>query len=99
VRAETRSDIPSIVDIVPNQTGVLWKFKPTIDQALDGLDLASNGLLIEQSEKSKIEVVAFLMKGLYMYYTVESENVPSLNELIKKSSCSKCKKALSWVGL
>ncbi len=99
VRAENRSDTPSIVESIPNQTGVLWKFKPTIDQALDGLDQASNGLLIlEQSKKSKIEVVAFVLNGISLYYGVENENVPSLSELIEKSSCSRCKKALGWAG-
>jgi len=100
VRAEKRTEAPSIVENIPDQSGVMWKFRPTIDQALDGLDLASDSLLIlEQKEKSKLEVVGVALDALYMYYTVESENLPPLNEIIQKSSCRKCKKALSWIGL
>jgi hypothetical protein len=96
VRAENRSSTSSIIENVPNQTGVLWKFKPTIDQALDGLSLSSNGLLIiDRKEKSKLEVASGALKSLYLYYTVERENVPSLSEIIRKSSCNLCKKALS----
>lgn len=99
IRAKNRTDPPSVVESIPDQPGVLWKFRPTVDQALKGLDQASNGLLIlDQKEKSKSEVVIFVLNALYLYYTVENENLPSLSEIIKKSSCGQCKKALSWAG-
>ncbi len=67
---------------IHNDTGVIWKFKPTVKQSLDGFDQASNALsILEQEDKS-----------------VDSENVPALSELIKNSSCKQCKKALSWAG-
>ncbi|MDO8726479.1 MAG: hypothetical protein Q7J35_10465 [Candidatus Methanoperedens sp.] len=89
----------SIVQSLPDDTGILWKFNPTIDQALDGLNQASNGLyILEQKKKSRLEVFSAVTRALYLYFTVDNENVPPLNELITKSNCSKCKKALSWAG-
>lgn len=99
VRGKNMGSTASIVQIPPDDTGILWKFKPTVDQALDGLDQVSNGLFIlEQKKKSKFEVLSVVTRALYLYFTVDNQNVPPLNELITKSNCRKCKKALSWAG-
>ncbi|MDD5617432.1 MAG: hypothetical protein PHH85_14675 [Candidatus Methanoperedens sp.] len=99
VRGKNKGSSASIVKKLPDDTGILWKFKPTIDQALDGLNQASNGLhILEEKKKSKFKIFSAVTKALYLYFTVEKENVPTLNELITKSNCRKCKKALSWAG-
>ncbi len=99
VRGKNEGSTASIVQSLPDDTGILWKFKPTVDQALDGLNQVSNGLFIfEQEKKSKLEVFSAVTGALYLYFTVDNENVPPLNELITKSNCRKCKKALSWAG-
>lgn len=100
VRAEDVKGTASFTESVPDHTGVLWKFKPTVDQALDGLDQASEGLFIlDKRDRSTLDVATRVMKALYLYLTVEKENVPSLNVIIEKSRCARCKKALSWAGL
>jgi len=100
IRGKNKGSKASLVQSIPDDTGILWKFKPTVDQALDGLNQASNGLsILEQKKKSKLEVLNAVTRTLYLYFTVENQNVPPLNELITKSNCRKCKKALSWVGL
>ncbi|MDD5615887.1 MAG: hypothetical protein PHH85_06760 [Candidatus Methanoperedens sp.] len=99
IRGKNEGSTASIAQSLPDDTGILWKFKPTVDQALDGLNQMSNGLFIfEQKKKSKLEVFSAVTRALYLYFTVENENVPPLNELITKSNCRKCKKALSWAG-
>jgi len=99
VRGKNKGSTASIVKTLPDDTGILWTFKPTVDQALDGLNQASNGLyILEQKKKSRLEVFSAVTRALYLYFTVDNENVPPLNELITKSNCSKCKKALSWAG-
>jgi len=100
VRNKNKGGTAYIVQSIPDDTGILWKFKPTVDQGLYGLDLASNGLqILEQKKKSKLDVLSAVTRSIYLYFTVKNENVPTLNELITKSNCRKCKKALSWVGL
>ena len=100
IRGKNKGSTASIVKTLPDDTGILWTFKPTVDQALDGLNQASNGLyILEQKKKSRLEVFSAVTRALYLYFTVDNENVPPLNELITKSNCRKCKKALSWAGL
>ncbi len=90
----------SFAKSIPGNPGVLWKFKPTVDQALDGFDQASKAFsILQQKEKSKLEVTTAVMKAMYLYYSVDSENVPSLAEIINNSNCNRCKKALKWAGL
>jgi hypothetical protein len=100
MRAENKKGIASIAEIAPENMNVVWKFKPGFNQALDGLDLAADGLIIlEQSNRSTFDVTIKALKGLQLYYTVENENVPPFSELVNKSNCRKCKEVLNWIGI
>jgi len=41
IRGKNKGSKASLVQSIPDDTGILWKFKPTVDQALDGLNQAS----------------------------------------------------------
>ena len=99
-RVENNNGIASIAEIAPENINVVCKFKPEFSQALDGLDLAADGLIIlEQSNRSTFDVTIKALKGVQLYYTVENENVPPFSELVNNSNCGKCKKVLNWIGI
>lgn len=100
IRDDKKKGTASITEIAPKNTGVVWKFRPFADQALDGLDMAANDLMIlEQSDISKFTILTKGVKGLNLYYSIESENVPKLSVLVNNSNCRRCKKVLSWIGI
>jgi len=103
VRAADKKE-PAILKETPQDNkGVTWTFRPGIDEVKRGLDLAEDNLwVLEKTQFSTYEksgLVYSILKGYYLYSNIEKENVPSLNEIIKKSHCSQCKKALSLIGM
>ena len=99
IRNPNKNDAALLVENVPDDMGIVWKLNPTVDQALDGLIQASAALsLYNKKDRSKLEVSTTLLKGLYLYINVDREKVPSIKELIQRSTCNKCKKALRYIG-
>ena len=102
-RAKDRKGLASLNETAPLMKGVTWTFKPDIDQTVDGLDQAESNLwALEKTEFSiseKSGLAYTIFKALYLYEDIEKENVPSLNDIIKKSQCRQCKKALELIGL
>ena len=100
VRANSKSGVVSIQKDVPDKKGI-WKFKTDIDQSIQGLDLAEEGFYLydnRHSLETKSKIPYFVLRTLILYSGIDNENVPSLSEMIKKSTCGKCKKALNLVG-
>ncbi len=98
IRNTNKNDAALLVEKVPDDMGIVWKLKPTVDQALDGLIQTSAALtLYNKKDRSKLEVSTTLLKGLYLYINIDKVNVPSIKELIQRSTC-KCKKALRYIG-
>ena len=99
VRAKDKSGAASIKKDVPEEKG-LWIFKPDVDQSIKGLDLAEEGFYLydnRHSLETKSKIPYFLLRTLILYSGTDNENIPSLSEMVEKSNCGKCKKALKLI--
>ena len=98
-----KNGVAIVTENAPETWGVTWKFYPTVSQSINGLDLAIEGLsLYYQSPRTvvvKSAMAIIVLKAYFLYVSVEKENLPTLDEIIKNSNCRKCKKALAIAGI
>ena len=98
-----KNGVAIVTENAPETWGVTWKFYPTVSQSIDGLELAIEGLSIyyqrPRTEVAKSARAIIVLKAYFLYFSVEKEDLPSLDEIIKYSNCSRCKKALAIAGI
>ena len=98
-----KNGVAIVTENAPETWGVTWKFYPTVSQSINGLDLAIEGLSIyyqrPRTEVAKSARAIIVLKAYFLYFSVEKEDLPSLDEIIKYSNCSRCKKALAIAGI
>ena len=98
-----KNGVAIVTENAPETWGVTWKFYPTVSQSIDGLELAIEGLSIyykrPRTAVAKSARAIIVLKAYFLYFSVEKEDLPSLDEIIKYSNCSRCKKALAIAGI